>query len=52
MAPDERCYVPATAQLYAAGIGGAIFPAAFGGTPPERCDRNAALVLAFVAARH
>jgi hypothetical protein len=28
-------------QAYAAGIGGAIFPKEFGGTPPEGCARAA-----------
>ena len=32
----------AAPQLYAAGIGGAIFPPEFGGTPPDGCACGAA----------
>ena len=44
-APDgdnERRTLPLSspAQLYAAGIGGAIFPPEFGGTPPAGCART------------
>jgi hypothetical protein len=42
---SSRCCAAARTQAYAAGIGGAIFPAEFGGTPPEGCVRAALALL-------
>jgi hypothetical protein len=41
-APSPLALLP---QLYEAGIGGAIFPPAFGGTPPEGYDAFHELIL-------
>jgi hypothetical protein len=41
----SRCCAAARLQAYAAGISGAIFPAEFGGTPPDGCARSALALL-------